>query len=221
MTVDYSKTRSSKPQPALPDTGTCGPEQRERKLMRWLTASVAAVALFGAGYALDQNAKAKSDIEYSQQLGNNLHQPMFGDTIKAVDSPWYTVEGGSFQITEDGTRVRWNPEYSDVGLNGGGRLSDANYYGQLKEGQGFTGVDIVVVAGSYMEDGGKEMPYIGILYEDFIRNLADDNPLKAWLEKQGLKPGDVVFVALGKTNAIIAVEPTGDPAYRRNEKAVR
>jgi hypothetical protein len=177
----------------------------------------------------DKNVRAENEASLSMQIENDLHRPMFGDVIEAVDSPWYDVKEGSFKVNDDGVRARWNPEYSDIGSNGG-RMSDENYYGLLKEGQEFKGVERVILAGSYLENdydengawqGTKEMPYVGIPVKDFMRNLDDDDPLKKWLEKCGLKEDDMIFVASGKIIIDIPDVPSGSDNYHRDKRVPR
>jgi hypothetical protein len=194
--------------------------RKYRKPLAAALGLVAAAVMF-VGIAHDQDVKAENASAFSWRMANNLHRPMFGDTIDAVDSPWYKVEG-DFKTTASEVRVRWNPAYHDIGPSGG-RASDMDYYGTLKEGQKFTDITRVIQAGSYLEDaydgngawqGTEEMSYIGILYEEFVGDLAEDDPLRDWLETCGLKPGDVVFIALGKTNAVIGEQTDGIPYYR-------
>jgi hypothetical protein len=196
--------------------------------LRGVGAWAAAVALalgIGAGMAHDQKTRAAHDQSISWRLENNLHRPSFDDTLEAIDSPWYDVKNASFRTTVEGVRVRWNPAYADLSQTTD-RLSNADYYGQLAEIQEFDGIDEVVLAGSYDEDvyddsgawiGTTKMPYLGIPYEKFASNLADDDPLKEWLQKCGLDKDSMIFIALGKTDIEVSAYPNDTPNFQRAE----
>lgn len=179
-----------------------------------------ALNLIGCG------GKTESEHDLSE-----FHQPAKGE-IAEVDSPWYKVEGGSFSIIDkDGANARWNPAYggeSEAMRNGGVKSNDIEYYGALDQGQTFSEVDQVIKAGSYQEDihdengqllGYKEMEYIGISADDFIKNLPEDDSFRFWLEERvGLTDDDVIFIASGKTDIEIGDILDGIPEYHRSAK---